>query len=980
MARTARARRQAAPAHVLRVMVLGTVRAEVDGRPVRIASRRQQAVLAVLASEAGHTVSAERLIDAVWGDDAPPSANAAVHVHVSGVRKALGEAATALVTRSPGYTLAVDQVDVAVEVDAQQFAECARRAAAGTANADPSIALSMWAGEPFDGLQDGDYFRGRAESLHELQRALREAHVDAELAAGRHESLAPEMEAYVEEEPYREGRWRQWMLVLYRAGRQSESLAVFQSARKRLIDDLGLQPGPALVAMEHAVLAQDTSLDLDPLQNGFHGIPLPVPATRTIGRDDDIARVAAMVTSAGAPRVTAIIGPGGTGKTRLATEVGARLLDHFADRVAMCDLSDLADPELVLGQIAAAFGLATGGDPAAAIEAAITAPTLLVLDNMEHVIGAALDVARVVEQTGCHFLVTSRVPMRIRAEQVYWLAPLDPGAALTLFRERVRAVTNDLEVMDATAAAIVEQVDALPLGIELAASMCRVHSPADVARHLGSGSMQAAAGAADLPSRQRSLAAVLDWSVQLLTPRGADLLPRLAVSASTFEPEDVAAVCDDSFDDASLLADLTELVDSSLVTRRPGGLTLASTVRAYLQGIPVAGGRDRLADRHADWVMQNVFELRDAMRSGPDGPDLMRRFEAGLPDFRAGRVHMMATKRYVDAADVVLRTKSLWLHAGLLDESERYLAELSDSHLPAQDQLRVDAFRGLLVRAMGQRELGVSLLTRAVEGLRQTDPTSVDLLNSLCHLAADNAENGAHDVAAEFAREAVAVAERSGNRGDEAMAWDLAGYVAGLGGHHQLAIEAARKAVELEQDAGAYQRLLSLSGLAEALAVGGRYEEAAQIARHAADVAEGFTSSPTVLGEAGRRLGIALGPTSPALAGRHLAAAAASYAAIGARESLHETLLELARLAASTSPIRAAQLAGAASHTVFADHPKLTDLRCSLAESLGTDRRDAQWALGTLLTADAAARLADVVALDLRGEHHTPPTRPPASS
>jgi predicted ATPase len=963
------ARQGSAVEHHLRVKVLGTVTAEVDGRPVRIASRRQQAVLAVLAAEAGHTVSRERLIDAVWDDDAPSTANAAVHVHVSGLRKALGDVALALETLGAGYLLAMNRPDVTVEVDALQFAEGARRSTAGDIHANPSMALALWAGEPFDGLQDSHYFRTRAEALHELRRTLREAHIDAELAAGRHDLLATAMEAYVQEEPYREGRWRQWMLALYRAGRQSESLRVFQTARERLIADLGLEPGPALVAMERAVLAQDAALDLEPRRTDFQGAPLPVPATPTIGREDDIAQVSALITVAGVPRVTTIIGAGGVGKTRLATEVGARLRDHFDGRVAMCDLSDVAQPEMVVGQIATALGLATRADPVSAIESAITRPTLVVLDNMEHLVAAANDVRLVLERTGCHFLVTSRVPLRIRAEQVYQLASLEPGAALQLFCERLQAVTSEVEVTTATAAAIVEHVDALPLGIELAASMCRVHSPTDVARHLRSDSLQASIGAVDLPPRQRSLAAVFDWSVKLLTPQARDLLPRLGVFASAFEPADVAAVCLESTDTPSLLAYLTELVDSSLVTRRSGGLMLASTVRSCLQGMPVSGGQDRLAARHADWVMANVMELRDALRNAPDGPDAMHRFESRLPDFRAARTHMMATKRYVEAADVVLRVKSCWLNAGLLNEAEDYLAELaalSEEDLPVEDRLRVDAFRGLLLRAMGQREFAIELLTRAVEGLRRIDPASIDLLNSVCHLAADHAEIGAHDVAADFALEAVAVAERTGNVGDESMAWDLAGYVAGLGGHHELAIAAARKAVELEEDGGAYQRVLAMGRLAEVLAAGGRQGEAAHIARHAAVQAECFTSSPTVLGEVSRSVGITLGPTSPAEAGRHLAAAAANFAAIGAREALHDTLLEVARLVVNRSPVQAAQLAGAASHTVFSDNPKLSDVRQSLLGSLGADRRDAEWALGTMLTTDAAARLAEVVGVDLR--------------
>ena len=233
----------------LRVGVLGPLEVRQGDHRVHIASVRQQALVALLALDAGQVVSVDRLIEGLWGDRVPADAVNALRHHVSRLRKTIGPA---LVTRGSGYLLTVQQKDI----DALQFTRLAGEARAALhqgrrnqAAAALRTALALWRGPPLEEFLDRDWARQAAARLGELYLAAVEDRIDIDLSMGLHAEVVEQLRALVGEHRFRERLWGQLMLALYRCGRQAEALAVFAEARQVLAEELGLDPGPELAGL-----------------------------------------------------------------------------------------------------------------------------------------------------------------------------------------------------------------------------------------------------------------------------------------------------------------------------------------------------------------------------------------------------------------------------------------------------------------------------------------------------------------------------------------------------------------------------------------------------------------------------------------------------------------------------------------------------------------------------------------------------------
>jgi DNA-binding SARP family transcriptional activator/nucleotide-binding universal stress UspA family protein len=263
------------------VGVLGPVELRRGGVPVKVGAAKQRTILALLALHSGETVSTDHLLDALWGTDPPRRAAKALQVYVSELRKLVEPkrgTAGVIVSQPPGYALVVppDAIDVRVFERLWSFGR--EQLAAGDARSAASTledALALWRGAPLADMTYEPAFSGDIARLEEMRSACLEDRIEADLAAGRHASVIPELEQLVRSNPLRERPCAQLMLALYRSGRQSEALATYRRARTVLVDELGLGPSPGLVELERRVLQHDPDLDLpgDPRHVGGNAAP-----------------------------------------------------------------------------------------------------------------------------------------------------------------------------------------------------------------------------------------------------------------------------------------------------------------------------------------------------------------------------------------------------------------------------------------------------------------------------------------------------------------------------------------------------------------------------------------------------------------------------------------------------------------------------------------------------------------------------------
>jgi DNA-binding SARP family transcriptional activator len=246
---------------VLEFRILGPLEVVGEHGPIRLGGPRQRATLAILLLNANRVVSVDRLADDLYSGSAPVTAVTQVQRQISELRRALGDESV-IETRSPGYVIRLEPA----QLDLYRFERLAEEAARADAQVAADLlrdALSIWRGAPLADLSYESFARPAVERLEEIRLAAIENRIDAQLALGRHEETAAELEQLVAEHPLRERFRGQMMLSLYRSGRQAEALDVYRRKREKLVEEFGIEPTAALRRLQQAILAQDPSLDLD---------------------------------------------------------------------------------------------------------------------------------------------------------------------------------------------------------------------------------------------------------------------------------------------------------------------------------------------------------------------------------------------------------------------------------------------------------------------------------------------------------------------------------------------------------------------------------------------------------------------------------------------------------------------------------------------------------------------------------------------
>ncbi|MFE1166154.1 BTAD domain-containing putative transcriptional regulator [Nocardiopsis sp. NPDC058789] len=815
-----------------------------DQRPVRVAEAKVRALLADLLVHRGRPVAADRLVDDLWGEHLPADPAGALQGKVSRLRRALGDAGAVLFGPF-GYRLRVG----ADEVDADRFEATVaharkltdRERAEGLADA-----LALWRGEAFSGFEDAGFALAEARRLAELRLVAAEELAETRLDLGEHGLVAGELSELVAAHPLRERLRAAHIRALYGSGRQSEALEGYGDVRARLRDELGVDPGPELTAVHAAVLRQDPALRAAPRRTAERG-NLPARLTELVGRAEAVTQIRALL---GTGRMVTLTGPGGVGKTRLAVEVAHTLGGRFTDGVWLVELAGLpsgSGPEEVADTVAATLGVRQDGprdgdsasEPGTARLAAALrgGRTLVVLDNCEHVVGAAAEVAAGLlgAVPGLHVLATSQERLATAGELLWTVPPLDADGAARMFVERAAAAEPRFTLTEENRAhveAICRRLDGVPLALELAATRVRSVDVAELAARLDDRFRLLTSGRRDAPARQRTLRAMIEWSWEPLTDPERVVLRRLAAHADGCTLSAAEELCSGAgVDPADVLELLGRLVDRSLVVHRDGRYRLLESVAAYcVERMVAAGELERVRDRHLAHYL-GLAERADLR--GRDQRDWLARLDAEAGNLRAALQHAGGSRDGLRLANALVW---YWFLRGRLGEARRSLT-LALSHgrggseVRDDDPLRVEttAWRTGIGMLLGD---DVDPVGRSREVLERFDAHGVRAARARWFMAYAQYGYGEQRIREERVLAALAESRAEDDRWGVAAALVTLASPALLRGDIEAARRAGTRSLALFEEIGdGWGRLRSTAVLADLAEIAGDYTEAARLRR-----------------------------------------------------------------------------------------------------------------------------------------------------
>jgi predicted ATPase/DNA-binding SARP family transcriptional activator len=724
------------------VRLFGQLEVVDGGVALAVRGVKQRALLALLALHRGEPVSADRLVDVLWGDGLAVNPVNALQAQIGQLRRILG--ARAIVTTEAGYALAVgpDQVDVVrfeqLVAKGRRLAEAGEMALASAALGE---ALGLRRGEPLAEFAYAGFADAERAQLDELTLVAIESRAGADLVLGRHGELAGELEAQCRQHPLRERLWELLILALYRAGRQAEALRAYTEVRDRLAGELGIDPGAALCGLQARILAQDPSLAA--------AAPAPVRAAAPaaagnlrerlssfIGRDAELEQLREAVRSS---RLVTLTGPGGTGKTRLAVEAAAVLRAGYPDGAWLVELASVTAPGAVGPAVAGALGvvasaLGSAQPPGSAAELVVRhlagRSLVVVLDNCEHVIAEAAALADTLAGAvpGLRLIATSREPLGIHGEVLVPVGGLAIPAAVELFADRARAVQPGF-LADGPAGGVIEDIcrrlDGLPLAVELAAARLRALPLATLAERLNDRFRLLTGGARTALPRQQTLRAVVDWSYDLLFEDERRLFARLATFTGGCDLAAAEAICaDDQVPAGEILDVLSRLVDKSLLTG-PGAAGEArfsqlQTLWEYGRDrLGESAGADAIRARHGAYYRQVAQEAHEGLR-GPAGPGWRDRLTAESGNLRAALDWFITVGDAGGALSLASGMTWLWFINGDFAEGARWLGDALGVHGVSRPGLEATArvWHGYCVGMSSSPAAGVRECEEAVAVLR----------------------------------------------------------------------------------------------------------------------------------------------------------------------------------------------------------------------------------------------------------------------
>jgi predicted ATPase/DNA-binding SARP family transcriptional activator len=748
---------------IVEFRILGAVEVSDGGLVKDLGGLRERTLLARLLLSAGQVVSADRLADDLWAGQPPPHWMATLRVYVSRLRRALGSGSAAVATHPPGYRIVLAEG----ELDAHRFDRLVAAASDEMAGGRPEAAaarlreaLALWRGPALSDVADFGFAQADVARLEEARLAAIEDRVEADLACGRHASLASELEGLAAAHPLRERLCGQRVLALYRCGRQADALLAYQELRDRLADELGIDPNPALARLHQAILRQEPSLDWSPAAGAGNeqaaggeageaddGPPgalpdqaqqaqparqapgwLPAETTSFIGRESELATIEELL---GLSRLLTLTGPGGSGKTRLAIKAGEQAAGRYSGGVWLVELAPVAGPDLVTAAAASALGIRE--EPGRALADTIaahlrTAEALLIIDNCEHLLDPAASLITVLlrQCPSLRVLATSQSRLNVAGEATWPVPPLtlppaaeqDPlvvaeSESAKLFCARARLARPGFSLAEGNAAAVGEicrRLDGIPLALELAAARLNALTAQQLAARLDDRFRLLAGGSRGALPRHRTLQAAIEWSHDLLSEAERLCLRRLAVFAGGCTLEAAEAVLPgEGLAAEDVFETVTALVDRSLLTaeERYGSMRygmLESVHQFASSQLAAAGEQEELSQRHLAWLIDYAGQ---ADLDGPDQGAWLDLLEADLENIRAGLEWGLAQPGSEQALRLAGSLAPFWQVRGHASLGRRWLTSaLAAAGPDADPRLRAIALdgAGLLAGAQADHE------------------------------------------------------------------------------------------------------------------------------------------------------------------------------------------------------------------------------------------------------------------------------------
>ncbi|MCW2957946.1 MAG: transcriptional activator domain, partial [Solirubrobacterales bacterium] len=777
---------------MLQIAVLGPVEVRRDAQAVAVPGGKTSELLVRLALEAGVVVGSDRLVEDLWAAGAVTTRRNTLQSKVARLRRALGDPLL-VAGGDGGYKLAVDPAAVDALTVVEHSAAAGRLLDCGDARGAADLSAStlrLFRGAVLPAAGDGDWVTPHRLRLQEARLTLVETQLSARLRLGNAGEVVGELEAAVADFPFREGLWELLITALYRSGRQADALATYRRVQTRLADELGLSPGPHLQQLERQILIQDPALvddgadrpappsDLhEPVGN------LPSMAAALVGRDPEIA---ALVRLLAGERLVDVVGPGGVGKTALAIATGRRLAESVRappGGVWLARLETAATADDVLDTVLAALRV-TGGE-VALVERLKARPTVVILDNCEHVVdaAAALSVALLDAAPALRILGTSQVPLDVDGEAVFEVAPLALGEAVELFARRAAARRRGLAfgAADDDVRALCRALDGLPLAIELAAARTRTLSIEEISRRLDDRFSVLSDPASRRPERRRALKATIGWSYELLFPDDQRGLWALGTFAGGAPLPAVESVLQALGVPASTAIDVVgRLASRSLVMVDDDGAApraryrLLDSIRAFaLEALGDAGLTDRARGAHAAWFADAAGSSTAGVRSG--------RQAEHLAFVRAERANLDAALAWAATHDPSLALSIVngfgwaWIVIGDSRGAQRILTalEAAGDAAPPADRATALLLAGWIEASTGHLErarrhiAAATVLSESIE--------DVDLQARCCyHLAYVESHDGDFDRALELTDRSDALYGRLDRPRDPDRSWDLA--------------------------------------------------------------------------------------------------------------------------------------------------------------------------------------------------------------